>query len=184
VHARAAKLQQAAAAIAQRGQVIFAVAVEAPEFGRALARQQAVDADDMVERGGIAAGVDQHQMVIDRVELVAFQPLRVIDQRPVAAKLFDEDAIAQALRGQQVALLDRQADHEGRGFGRRRIGRHGTFLRGARRVIGPAPGRWRGCRRAGTDLQPCPQPSPHRPPAPGLVDTRQSCASVSAYSLG
>ena len=52
----------------------------------------------------IAAVIHQDHVIEKGVEPVALQSLVMIDQRPTPAQLFDENAIAQALRCPQLGL--------------------------------------------------------------------------------
>ena len=56
----------------------------------------------------IAARIDKDQVVKDRIEFVAFQPLFVIDQRAGAAEFRHEHLITKALRCEQILLVSRQ----------------------------------------------------------------------------
>ena len=112
IDAGPAQFQQRSPRLPQRCQIVFRIAVESPEFGRAAAGQKAIGADHVIQVFGGTAGVDQAQMIDDRIEFVAFQPRLVVDQRAIATQFLDEDTIAQALCGLQIALRGCDADVE------------------------------------------------------------------------
>ncbi len=115
-----AKLEQPAPRRPQQRQVVLGIAVVPPEAVGLVRSEQPVGADHIVEPARIAAAIDEDEVIVHAVELVALEPAGVIDHRPVTAQLLDEDPIAQPLRGQEILLGLGQSDAEGRG-----IGRHG-----------------------------------------------------------
>ena len=66
----------------------------------------------MIQVGGGPAVVDQAQVIDGRIEIVLFQPQLMIDKRTVAAQFLDKDAIAKALRGQQILVRHGKPDVE------------------------------------------------------------------------
>jgi hypothetical protein len=54
-------------------------------------------------------GVDQQEVVEMRIEGVGLKLCRMVGHRPRGAEFLHEDAIAQALRGAQVARVAREA---------------------------------------------------------------------------
>ena len=85
----------------------------------------------MVEPRRVAPGIDQHEMIVDRVERIAFEPILMVHQRPVATQFRHENLVAQALRGDEIGLASGEADHE-----LRRLCGHGH----ARSVLGSVAG--------------------------------------------
>ena len=88
------QFQQAPPGGAQRRQIIFILGIELPGLGGLIVAQQPVDP----HHGIVAAAIGQDQVIEERIEPVAFQPVFVIDQRAAAAQFLDKDLVAQALR--------------------------------------------------------------------------------------
>jgi hypothetical protein len=108
VHAGTPQFQQLAPRCAQRCQIILILRIEPPPRRQPIRRQQTVDPHHILQSRRIAAGVDQQQMVENRVEIIAFQPRRMIDQGAIRPQFLDKDAIAQPLGRLQIAGVARQ----------------------------------------------------------------------------
>lgn len=105
MNAGTAKFEKSAAACAQYTQVILAVGVELPCPKCLIVPHQPVYADHVIQCATLASTIDKNEVVEKWIEAVTFEPLLMVYQSSVPAKLGHEDVVAQALRGEKVGLV-------------------------------------------------------------------------------
>ncbi|EKD60598.1 MAG: hypothetical protein ACD_54C00654G0001 [uncultured bacterium] len=113
MHARSAQLQQPPPRGFQCRQIIFGLRIEPPRQRQTVRGEQPVDTHHILQRFGVATGVDQQQVVEIGVKLILFDLRIMINQRARAAQFLHKDPVTQPLRRAQIAGILGQSERKG-----------------------------------------------------------------------